>query len=77
MAGAHAVQMVSALLRHGPEHLRAVREEMTRWMTDHEYESITQMHGSMNFLRCPDPKALERTNYMHILRSWDAVTGNQ
>jgi dihydroorotate dehydrogenase (fumarate) len=75
MAGAHGVQMVSALLHHGPQHLRAVREEMTIWMAEHEYDSIKQMHGSMNFLRCPDPRALERTNYMRIIRSWDALDG--
>ncbi len=73
MAGAHAVQMVSALLRNGPEHVRTVREEMVRWMEEHEYESLAQMHGSMNFLRCPNPSGLERTNYIHILRSWDTL----
>jgi hypothetical protein len=35
MAGAHAVQMVSALLRRGPEHLRRVREEMEQWTEEH------------------------------------------
>lgn len=71
MAGAHGVQMVSALLKNGPGHLRTVQEEMTRWMVEHEYESLQQMHGSMNFLHCPNPAGLERTNYMHILKSWD------
>src|SRR6185503_7215095 len=31
MAGAHATQMVSALLRHGPAHLRTVRHEIETW----------------------------------------------
>jgi dihydroorotate dehydrogenase (fumarate) len=73
MAGAHAVQMVSALLRKGPDHLRTVREEMVQWMETHEYESLKQMHGSMNFLHCPNPAGLERTNYIHILRSWESL----
>ena len=61
MAGAHAVQMVSALLRHGPEHLRdRASTSCARWLEEHEYESLAQAHGSMNLARCPDPTAYER-----------------
>ncbi len=72
MAGAHAVQMVSALLRRGPEHLRRVREEMTQWMEEHGYESLRQMQGSMSLARSGNPAALERANYMRVLQSWHA-----
>jgi dihydroorotate dehydrogenase (fumarate) len=68
MAGAHAVQMVSALLRHGPEHLRAVRSATAEWLEVHEYESLRQMQGSMNLAHCPDPKAYERLNYVRLLQ---------
>lgn len=70
MAGATVVQMVSALLHHGPGRLRTVREEVTRWMEEHEYESLAQLRGSMNLSRCPDPSAFERGNYMRVLQSW-------
>jgi len=70
MCGAHAVQMVSALLLHGPGRLRDVREGMARWLEEHEYESLEQMQGSMSLLRCPDPTAYERTNYVELLHSW-------
>jgi dihydroorotate dehydrogenase (fumarate) len=70
MAGADAVQMVSALLRHGPEHLRAVREAAAEWLEAHEYESLRQMRGSMNLQRCPDPQAFARVNYVHVLQGW-------
>ena len=70
MTGAHAVQMVSALLRHGPERLALVLAEVSAWLEEHEYESLEQMQGSMNLIRCPDPKAFARANYMHILQSW-------
>lgn len=71
MAGAHGVQMVSALLKHGPHHLRLVQTEMTRWLKDHGYESLRQMQGSMSLLRSPTPKAYERANYVRVLQSWD------
>jgi dihydroorotate dehydrogenase (fumarate) len=70
MAGAHGVQMVSALLRRGPEHLRKVRDDLARWLEEHEYESLRQMQGSMSLARCADPAAYERANYMKILQSW-------
>jgi len=71
MCGAQAVQIVSALLQKGPEHLRTIREDLVQWMEENEYESLDQMRGSMSLGRCPDPKMFERTNYMRVLRSWD------
>jgi len=70
MAGAHSVQMVSALLQHGPAHLRRVLDEMTRWLAEHEYESVAQLCGSMNHARSPNPSAYERANYIRLLSSF-------
>ncbi len=70
MAGAHAVQMVSALLRHGPGYLRMVLAELAFWMEEHEYASLRQMQGSMSLARCPDPAAFERANYIRVLQGW-------
>jgi dihydroorotate dehydrogenase (fumarate) len=72
MAGATGIQMVSALLLNGPEHLKKVREEMAAWMEEKEYESIAQMRGSLNLLKCPNPQAFERANYMRVLAGWKA-----
>lgn len=70
MCGAHAVQMVSSLLRHGPERLAMVRQQLSEWLEKHEYVSLRQMQGSMNLERCPDPKVFERANYMRVLQNW-------
>jgi dihydroorotate dehydrogenase (fumarate) len=70
MAGADAVQVVSALLRHGPEYLRRIELDMTEWMEENSYSSVRQMRGSMGLSRCPDPQAFERANYMRTLHSW-------
>ena len=75
MAGAHAVQMVSALLRRGPEHLGEVLGELRAWLVEHEYESLAQAQGSFNLSRCPDPRAYERSNYVRILNSWEPAGG--
>jgi len=70
MSGAHAVQMVSALLIHGPAHLTLVRHDLEHWFVEREYASLQQAQGSMNLLRCPDPEAFERGNYMKVLQTW-------
>ncbi|MBL8985049.1 MAG: dihydroorotate dehydrogenase-like protein [Gemmatimonadetes bacterium] len=67
MAGADVVQMVSALLRNGPDWLTLVREGFRHWLLEHEYESIDQLRGSMNLLRCPDPAGFERAQYLQML----------
>ncbi len=69
MAGASVAMMTSALLRHGVEHLANVLVGLRDWMTDHEYESITSMRGSMSFRRVANPSAYERGNYLKVLRS--------
>ncbi len=70
MAGATGVQMASALLKNGPDHLARVRAELAAWFEDHEYASLSQAVGSMSLARCPDPSAYERANYVQILQSW-------
>jgi len=70
MAGADVVQVVSALLRHGPEYLQILKKEMTHWMEENHYSSLREMRGSMGLSRCPDPQAFERANYMRTLHSW-------
>jgi dihydroorotate dehydrogenase (fumarate) len=70
MAGADGVQIVSALLKHGPGHLRVVIEGFRRWVAEHDYDSLAQLRGSLSLLRCPDPAAFERANYLRVLQSW-------
>ncbi len=71
MAGANVAMMTSALLEHGIDHLRGVLADLTRWMAEREYESITQMRGSMSQRAVAQPSAFERANYMKVLRSYD------
>ena len=72
MTGAHAVQLVSALLQRGPGYLANLRQELTKWLEEHEYNSLQQMQGSMNLESCPDPRVYERANYMLMLQGWRA-----
>ncbi|HEY3321346.1 MAG TPA: dihydroorotate dehydrogenase-like protein [Planctomycetota bacterium] len=70
MAGADAVQVLSALLQNGPTHLKEIRKGMVEWMEEHQYNSIKEMRGSLSLKHCPDPSGYERGNYARVLQSW-------
>jgi len=73
MAGADVTMMCSALLKHGPGHIRQVLEDINQWMLDHEYVSVSQMKGSMSQKSVANPEAFERANYMRTLQSYRAL----
>lgn len=70
MTGAHAVQLVSALLRDGPGHAAHVLTELHARVEELGYATLAEMRGCMNLARCPDASAFERGNYLRVLHSW-------
>jgi dihydroorotate dehydrogenase (fumarate) len=73
MVGANVTMMCSSLMRHGINHLRHVERELRDWMEGHEYESVAQMQGSMSQVRCPDPGAFERAQYMRAVKGMQHI----
>jgi dihydroorotate dehydrogenase (fumarate) len=70
MAGAKVTMMASELLQNGVERLGEIKQDMVRWMEEHEYESVEQMQGSLSQQRVAEPAAFERANYMRVLQAW-------
>jgi dihydroorotate dehydrogenase (fumarate) len=70
LAGAHAVQLVSALLKQGPRYLSTVLDGLKQWMDAHGLHSLEQFRGAMNLAHCPDAAAFERGSYERLLQSW-------
>jgi len=73
MVGADVTMLCSALLRNGIDHLRHVERGLLEWMEAHEYDSVRQMQGSMSQIRCPDPSAFERAQYMRAVKGLQYV----
>lgn len=69
MVGADVTMLCSTLLRNGITHLRYIEQGLLEWMERREYESVQQMKGSMSQLRCADPTAFERAQYMKAVKS--------
>jgi dihydroorotate dehydrogenase (fumarate) len=70
LAGANVTMMASALLKNGIDHLRVVEKGLRDWMERHEYESVTQMRGSVSQVNAEDPAAFERAQYMRALTTY-------
>ena len=69
LTGAHAVQLVSVLLRHGAPVLRTLLRGLEIWMQEQGFTKLDDFRGRMNLARCRDPSAFERANYIRTLQS--------
>ncbi len=70
MVGADVTMLCSVLLRNGTGYLPIIEQGLRQWMEEHEYESVEQMRGSMSQLRCSDPGAFERAQYMRAVKDF-------
>ena len=70
MAGADVTMLCSTLLARGIDHIRVIEREMIAWLDEHGYDSVQQLCGSMSQMRCPDPSAFERAQYMRALTTY-------
>jgi dihydroorotate dehydrogenase (fumarate) len=71
LAGADAVMTTSALLRHGPGHLRALVRGLETWLAAHGFASVTAVKGLMRRAH-PDEgvEGLERRDYVQSLSGY-------
>ena len=72
LAGADVTMLCSTLLRHGFPQIALIETDLERWMTEHEYESITQLKGSLSQANCAEPAAFERAQYMKALCGYNS-----
>ena len=70
LAGADAVQMVSALLRHGPAYVATMRRGLEDWLEHQKASSLDEMKGVVSLETKRDPGAFERAHYIRTLHSW-------
>ncbi len=73
-AGAQITMMASALLKRGIGHISKVLAELTNWLEENEYESVSQLQGSLSQINCPAPAAFERANYVNVVKSYGPGT---
>lgn len=64
LAGADAVQMVSALYQNGPDYLKKVISELEDWMKEKGYEKIKDFQGMLSQEQYVNPALYERVQFM-------------
>ena len=69
LAGADAVQVVSALLRHGPAYIAAMRRGLEDWLERQQLDSLSEVKGSLSLQSSRDPGAYERAHYIKVLHN--------
>jgi len=70
LAGADVVQMVSALLRHGPAYVAVMLRALEQWLEWHHMASLGEMRGRASLETTRDREAFERAHYIRTLHSW-------
>ena len=70
MAGADVTMLCSVLIRHGIPQLATIERDLVAWMEEREYESVSQLKGSLSQKNCSDPSTFERAQYMRAISSY-------
>ncbi len=68
LAGADVFQMVSTLFRNKLEYIGVVLDEITEWMENKKYSSLSDFRGKKSKKNNEDPWAYTRAKYVTVLR---------
>ena len=75
LAGADVVHLCSVLLKQGVGQLTQLLVELEQWLVEHEYDSISQLKGSVSQQHAIDPAKYERANYVEVLDNYSCPSG--
>ncbi len=64
LAGAQAVQMVSALYQKKIGYIQEVTDTLKNWMGAHHYNTLQDFRGKLSQSKADDPAAYERVQFM-------------
>jgi dihydroorotate dehydrogenase (fumarate) len=67
LAGATVVQVASALVRHGVDHLATLRDGLEHWMDRRGYSTLEDFRGKMSDRQGGEPGAFARAQYVGML----------
>jgi dihydroorotate dehydrogenase (fumarate) len=67
LAGASAVQVVTALYKRGINSLSTMKDELAAWMDGKKYGSIADFQGKLSEKNAEDPWAYTRAQYARML----------
>ncbi len=69
LAGAHVVQLASALVKNGVAHLAKVLAGMEDWLDKRGASTLDEVRGTLSQRSVQDAGAFERAQYVHLILS--------
>ena len=69
LAGAQVAQVCSVLYKEGINQIETLNSELQAWMKEHNFESIEDFRGKMNWDNIPDPQMYMRSQFMKYFSS--------
>jgi dihydroorotate dehydrogenase (fumarate) len=66
LAGANAIQMVSALYKHGFKYLAEVKNGLEKWMESKSFNKLDDFRGRASQQNITNPAAFERVQFMKL-----------
>lgn len=73
LAGADAVQMVSAFYENGVEYASTLLADLEKWMDSKGYKEINDFKGKLSKLKLNDEFAYKRAQYIEILKNSNEI----
>ena len=70
LVGADVIQLVSALLHHGPGHVATMKKGLTDWLEWHKMQDLAEARGLVSLKTTRDPASFERAQYIRTLHTW-------
>ena len=70
LVGADAVQLCSAILRHGVDYIRTIESGLRIWLSENDKDSVASIQGLLASSEDADSSAFERAQYMKTLESY-------
>ncbi len=70
LVGANVTMLCSSLLKHGVSHVKNIEDHMKQWMKEKDYNSVSELQGSMSQKKTADPGSYERAQYMKALTKY-------
>ena len=70
LAGASAIQLCSVLYQKGPNIVGNMLTYMEEWMEQHNYESLSEFKGKLNYANIASPALYERVQFMKYFSNY-------
>ncbi len=69
LVGAKAVQVATAIYKHGPKYVRKMIDQVEAWMKEHKYTKLDDFIGKLSHNDVKSPVAYERTQFMKYFQN--------